>query len=116
MSRALRAEQPVLACQDGSGTHLSLRSAPTDFRASYDPVNGVDGDAGQGYRFVGAAARGSTTRAQAAAQTPGQFTRYPGRPARPESGRADREAEWRGGADRIAAQRHRRDGGPERAG
>jgi hypothetical protein len=59
MSRALRVEHPVLACQDGSGTHLSLPSAPAGFRASYDPVNGADGDARQAHRFVGARAVGA---------------------------------------------------------
>jgi hypothetical protein len=37
-------------------------------------------------------------------------------PARPRSGCGDRKAEWRGGADGIAAQRHRGDGGREHAG
>jgi hypothetical protein len=36
------------------------------------PVNGADGDATQAHSFVGAAARDSTTWAQAAAQAPGQ--------------------------------------------
>jgi hypothetical protein len=66
MSRALRAEHPVLACQDGSGTRLSLPLVPAGFRASYDPVNGADGGARQAHPLAGAAARGSMTWAQAA--------------------------------------------------
>ena len=119
---AIARDEPCAACRNtrsglpGRIRYLSLRSAPAGFRARYDPVNGADGDARQGHRFVGAAARGRTTWARAAAQAPGQCMRNPERPARPRSGCADRKAEWRGGADGIAAQRHRGDGGRERAG
>ena len=119
---AIARDEPCAACRNtrsglpGRIRYLSLRSAPAGFRARYNPVNGADGDARQGHRFVGAAARGRTTWARAAAQAPGQCMRNPERPARPRSGCADRKAEWRGGADGIAAQRHRGDGGRERAG
>jgi len=39
---------------------LIVAVGPTDFRASYDPVSGADGDARQAHPFVGAAAGGRT--------------------------------------------------------